>query len=178
MFAKIENNQVVEWPIQNLTPLFPNTSFPSPLTEADMPEGYVMVGVLPVPEMGQYQKAVPGQPIQQDGKWVQSWDVVPMSTEEIAESIQQLQAQIVNATQQRLDDFARARGYDSILSACTYATSTVPRFQADGQYCVNARDATWGRLYQMLGEVEAGQRPMPASFAEVEPELPILEWPQ
>jgi len=88
-----------------------------------------------------------------------------------------LQADIVTATQQRLDDFARTRNYDGILSLCTYATSTVQKFQAEGQYGVTARDATWAKLYEMLAEVQAGTRPMPNGYADVEPELPVLEWP-
>lgn len=92
-------------------------------------------------------------------------------------SPEELQAEIVAATQKRLDDFARTRGYDNILSACTYATSTVPKFAAEGQYCVNARDATWAKLYEILAEVEAGTRPMPSGYADIEPLLPALEWP-
>ena len=90
---------------------------------------------------------------------------------------EEIRAEIVAATQQRLDTFAQSRGYDGILSACTYATSPTPRFAAEGQYCVEARDATWARLYEMLGEVLAGTRPMPSGFADVEPELPALSWP-
>ena len=89
----------------------------------------------------------------------------------------QIQASIVTATQQRLDDFAKTRNYDGILSACTYATSTVLKFKTEGQYCVEARDATWAKLYEMLAEVEAGTRPMPSGYADIEPELPALVWP-
>jgi hypothetical protein len=92
-------------------------------------------------------------------------------------SPEELQAEIVTATQQRLDDFAATRNYSSILSACTYATSTVPRFQSDGQYCVNARDATWAKLYTILDEVQAGARPVPTGFHDVASDLPVLEWP-
>ena len=88
-----------------------------------------------------------------------------------------LQEQVVAATQQRLDDFARTRNYDGILSACTYATSTVPRFAAEGQYAATARDATWAALYALLADVQAGARPAPASFGDVQPLLPDLEWP-
>lgn len=88
-----------------------------------------------------------------------------------------VQERIVQQTQQRLDDFARSRGYDSCLSCCTYATSPTPRFAAEGQYCVGARDATWAKLYEMLDEVLAGTRPMPSGYADVEPELPVLAWP-
>ena len=90
---------------------------------------------------------------------------------------EQIQAEIVAATQIRLDDFARSRGYDSCLSCCTYATSPTPRFAAEGQYCVAARDATWAKLYEMLDEVLAGTRPMPSGYADIEAELPVLAWP-
>lgn len=93
------------------------------------------------------------------------------------QSPEALQAEIVAATQARLDTFARTRSYDGILSACTYATSIVPRFQAEGQYCVEARDATWAKLYEMLAEVRAGTRPVPSGYSDIEPELPVMSWP-
>lgn len=82
------------------------------------------------------------------------------------------------AIQQRLDDFARQRNYDGILSACTYATSTVAKFKSEAQACVNLRDATWAAAYEVLASVQAGQRPMPSSLADIEADLPALEWPQ
>lgn len=90
---------------------------------------------------------------------------------------EQIQQEIVTATQNRLDTFAQTRNYDGILSACTYATSTVPKFQVEGQYCVESRDATWAKLYEILAEVEAGTRPMPTGYASIENELPVLQWP-
>lgn len=88
-----------------------------------------------------------------------------------------VQAGIVASTQLRLDAFARTRNYDGILSACTYATSSVPKFASEGQYAVQARDATWAALYGLLEEVQAGERPVPESFDGVAPLLPALEWP-
>lgn len=84
---------------------------------------------------------------------------------------------VVDGTQVRLDAFARTRNYDGILSLCTYATSPTAKFSAEGQYGVDARDATWAKLYEMLAEVQAGTRPMPSGYADVEPELPALVWP-
>lgn len=84
--------------------------------------------------------------------------------------------QITDATSQRLDSFAKTRNYDSILSACTYATSSVPQFAKEGKYCVNMRDATWAALYGIMQEVEAGTRPMPTGYADIESELPVLDW--
>ena len=89
---------------------------------------------------------------------------------------EQIVAQYTAAVQKRLDDFARTRGYDGILSAATYAASTVPKFKAEGQYCVEARDATWAKCYEVLAAVEAGSRPMP-TLDELLAELPVLTWP-
>ena len=90
---------------------------------------------------------------------------------------EEVQAEIVSETQARLDAFAQTRGYDSALSACTYTTSSIPKFASEGQYMVNARDATWAALYTVMEEVLAGTRPMPAGFAVVEQLLPVLVWP-
>lgn len=89
----------------------------------------------------------------------------------------EIQAEVVKKTQERLDNFARTRNYDGILSACTYATSTVPKFQVEGQYCVVARDATWTKLYEILAEVQSGTRPLPSGYSDIESELPALVWP-
>ena len=114
----------------------------------------------------------------QVAQWVGgSWVTLDQRPESPKPSPAEIQKSIVDATQQRLDDFARTRNYDGIMSACTYATSTVPKFAAEGQYCVAARDATWAKLYQILAEVEAGTRPMPSGYADIEPLLPVLEWP-
>ena len=80
------------------------------------------------------------------------------------------------AIQARLDRFAGTRGYDGILSACSYASSTNAKFQAEGQYCVSARDETWAACYAIMAEIEAGVRAIP-SLEELLAELPVLEWP-
>lgn len=90
---------------------------------------------------------------------------------------QEIQNDIVDATQKRLDDFAKTRYYDGILSLCTYATSSNPKFAVEGQYGVEARDTTWTKLYEILDEVQNGTRPIPTSFSQIEPDLPLLEWP-
>jgi hypothetical protein len=89
---------------------------------------------------------------------------------------EQIIAQYTGAVQQHLDAFARTRSYDGVLSAATYATSTVPKFKAEGQYAVEARDATWAKCYEVLAAVESGSRPMP-TLEELLAELPTLTWP-
>jgi len=89
---------------------------------------------------------------------------------------EQIIAQYDAAVQQRLDDFAKTRNYTNIMSAATYATSTVPKFKAEGQYAVEARDATWAKCYEILAAAEGGTRPMP-TMEELIAELPVLTWP-
>jgi len=93
------------------------------------------------------------------------------------EKLTALQGAFTGAIQARLDAFARTKNYDGILSAASYATSTVPQFAAEGQYAVEARDATWAKGYEILGAVLAGTRPEP-TLAEVFAELPELDWPE
>lgn len=175
------NTETGDYPLtaQQVRERFPNVTFAA----ADFPPApYVAVQDTARPAFDALtQDVVEGAPVLLAGAWTQVWSVVDVAPE-VAQGRRDaaaaaLQSSIVAAAQQRLDAFAKTRGYDHILSACTYATSTVPAFQTEGQYCVNARDATWSKLYEILGAVQAGTRPMPANYAEIEPELPALEWP-
>lgn len=113
-----------------------------------------------------------------DGAWV--YQDIPLPVPESPPELptpEQLQRNFAKAIQQRLDAFAQTRNYDNILSACTYATSTVAKFKTEGQACVNLRDATWAAAYDVLAKVQAGQRPMPTSIADIEADLPDAVWP-
>lgn len=92
-------------------------------------------------------------------------------------TLEELRPLFTRAVQERLDAFARTRNYDGIMSAATYATSTVPKFKAEGQYAVEARDLTWAKGYAILADVLSGARPIP-TIEEVIAELPPLAWPE
>lgn len=176
------NTETGQYPVseQQIRNLFPNTSFPAQFIP---PEPYAWVFPTPAPGYNPVtQRLVEDNPaLTSKGHWEQNWDIANLSAAEIAANqavaATRVQQEVVGATQARLDNFARERNYDGILSACTYATSSVPKFQAEGQCCVDARDATWSTLYTLLGEVQAGTRPIPASYADIEPLLPALVWP-
>lgn len=178
MYIKLINNTPERYSLTQLRRDNPQVSFPQVIPDACAVE----YGVYPLQATDQptydlmTSRVVEGIPVQQGEAWVQAWDVVALTPEELQAVALELKGDIVAQTQQRLDDFAHTRNYDGILSACTYATSTVPKFQQEGQYCVTARDQTWAVLYQIMAEVEAGTREMPSDFAEIEPQLPVLAW--
>lgn len=101
MFAKIKNGSVIEWPILNLTQLFPNISFPLLLKDSDMPEDYVIVKSTNLPSYSETQKIVAGEPTLEDGKWTQNWNVVDMTTQEFDE-LKNVRAQDVRAQRDNL----------------------------------------------------------------------------
>jgi hypothetical protein len=80
------------------------------------------------------------------------------------------------AVQRHLDAKATERNYDGILSVCTYATSGIPKFAAEGKACVAWRDMVWEFCYQFLAEVQAGTRE-PPTIAELLALLPAMNWP-
>lgn len=163
----------------------PEVSWPNTLNEETL-DLFGADFVLPTepPVAGREQSVEELAPVQNsEGQWVQTWQLRNWTAEEIQAADLQLQAIITDSVQQRLDDFARTRKYDGILSACSYATGTNPVFQAEGQYCVTAREDTWAALYAIDADVKAGNWPTvgagqkPASYADIEPQLPVLAWP-
>lgn len=85
------------------------------------------------------------------------------------------QTAYINSVQSMLDVVAQTRGYDGILSACTYATSNNVTFTAEGQACVAWRDAVWSKCYEILAEIQSGAR-QPPSITELLTEMPIMTW--
>jgi hypothetical protein len=81
--------------------------------------------------------------------------------------------QVADYVQRQLDAAARAKGYDNILSACSYVSSTIPAFAEDAMEFIALRDAAWSTCYAILADVEAGNRPMP-TIQEVISELPAI----
>jgi hypothetical protein len=180
MYALIENGAVTRYPytVTDLRLANPGTSFPNqPSDETLVDFGLHRVAEVAAPQVQSGQVAVEGTPVLVTGQWTQVWTVRTKNDAEIAAEMQTLQNSIVQATQDRLDAFARTRHYDDIKSASGYAGCAVPKFNIEGTYCRDARAETWVKLYDMMAEVQAGTRPMPTGFADVESELPVLVWP-
>lgn len=99
-YARIENNSVMEYPLEEGTikTRFSNTSFPTPFVP---PSGYVQVINSLQPEIDYTQNIKEGTPVSLDGTWTQSWDVTDATPEQITERTSR-QAQAVRMRRTRL----------------------------------------------------------------------------
>jgi hypothetical protein len=97
MFIKLENGVPVGNPItdENFLQLFPNTSFTYPFVPSAVePFGYGMYDFSSPPTPGTYENVVEVAPVKnQEGIWIQAWEIEPMTPEEVAEKNQALMAQ-------------------------------------------------------------------------------------
>lgn len=95
--------------------------------------------------------------------------------EEYTPNEAELRQQLTDAVQHYMDDSVAKKGYDSILSACSYSNSTDETFRAEGQACLKWRDEVWRKCYDILAEILAGVRAIPTE-EELIAELPVLVW--
>lgn len=92
-----------------------------------------------------------------------------------------VQAASAEVIQRLLDATAQSHGYDNIISLCTYAGSSNPEWQAEGQHGCNLRDAAWAKGQEIQDAVLAGQRELPTADqvrAEVQTVLSAMPWPE
>jgi hypothetical protein len=75
-----------------------------------------------------------------------------------------------------LDQGAKAWGYDSIVSAASYSSSTNFQYAADARALVEWRDAVWGWAIPLFDSVVAGQDTT-AFLANIpqQPPQPVVE---
>lgn len=92
--------------------------------------------------------------------------------EPTAEEIKQM---LIDGTQNYMDEVAQTRGYDSILSACSYISTGVERFDAEGAEARKWRSAVWQYCYDQLDLVLEGKRSIP-TLEELIEELPKIDW--
>jgi len=172
MYALIENGEITRINV-TLPITIGNTSIGKGATGLEAFGLYPIVGSEPAYDPETQRMAGPQYVF--DGAQVNRvYTVEAIPVEEKAEA---LKSSIVAATEQRLDAFARTRGYDDIKSASDYAGCSVPQFSIEGQYCKDKRAETWAKCYEILAEVQAGTRPVPDGYDDIEPDLPALVWP-
>ena len=104
---------------------------------------------------------------------VRQFKIVAIPEPTIEEIQAQVQANLTNAVQHVLDSKAQELNYDSCLSVCSYIDTGVPKFDAEGKAFRAWRSAVWAKGYEILAQVQAGERAIPTE-AELLAELPEL----
>lgn len=93
-------------------------------------------------------------------------------------SFEQRKAALLQAVDMLLDSQARAHGYTSILTAITYADEpSVAKFQREGKALRAWRSLVYARCYEIVSEVEAGEREEPAQADALYALLPAFVMP-
>ena len=153
---------------------------PETLENSDTPQdGFELVAETQCPLTASTEKAVVGAPALIDDTWQQQWVIRPLTDAETAQvaaaALANTAADITGAVRQLLDSSAKARGYDSIVTAISYADeSSVPAFQAEGIAFRAWRSRVWNYAYAQLGLMTSNARTTPSAI-EFLAELPALE---
>jgi hypothetical protein len=94
MLIQLKNGKPVGHAVleENFRMLYPETSFPFPLTDSDVePFGYGLYEFSSQPTPDTYENVVEVEPVKNaSGIWMQTWSIVPMTTEEVADKNEQL----------------------------------------------------------------------------------------
>jgi hypothetical protein len=155
---------------------FPQTSFPDDITNADLSDfGVFKVAEVDAPVADYTKVVVEGAPVNVGDNWTQVWIVRDATNAEESAALDVIEAEYESAIQAHLDSTAQSRGYDSMISACSYASGTHPKFSVEGQDCLAWRSAVWDAAYQIMQDVRSGARPLP-TLQQVMSELPPMVW--
>lgn len=178
LLAKIENGNIIE--VKHFRQMFPNVSFPITGPSDDfLAENNVKKVRTDLQFDANTQFLVGVEPyILNDNVYnvvVQNKPQEEVDQANFRRLLQVAQGFTMEA-QARLDEFAKQRGYDNILSACSYVTSKIPRFINDANRAIDLRDQWWLILNEIFEKVVSGQRAEPVNFEELLPELPELTW--
>lgn len=116
--------------------------------------------------------------------WGDVTDVLPLENEITDDDLKNAG---ISAVQNHLDAMARSRGYDGILSLCSYASDTVfkdpiaERFRQEGNAGFNWRSACWSALYELQEQIKNGTKDAPVdidgAISQAISVLPSILWP-
>ena len=84
MYARIENDVVVEWPITNLFQRLPQVSFAEVIDNNNLPDGFVFVRPAIAPEYDTTTHTIALSDLALvNGVWQQEYTAIPLSEEEL-----------------------------------------------------------------------------------------------
>jgi hypothetical protein len=193
MYAKIENNIPVEWPVRDfqIRSAMTTVSLPAQITPEDVaPLGFEPYAESEKPEFDPLiQDVREVAPVKQGDLWAQSWEVVELYdttkreqvlAEDAAKKAEEAKAALVasydQALSNHLDFVAQSKRYDTRITCAVRAGYPGP-FQAEGAAFAAWMDDCNAQAYRMWAEIEAGTRLMFADTAEFIAALPPMVWP-
>lgn len=97
------------------------------------------------------------EPYIKDNK-VYTYTLVEKSVEEKhidrVKRVESCKQEILTFTQEYLDDFAKTKHYDSILSVISYLDSTVEEYRNDAMRCRDLRDSIWAITVDTITKID------------------------
>ena len=91
-------------------------------------------------------------------------------------TVEEIKANLLSSVDNYLNSTVQQRGYDNILSACSYAFDETDKvFAEEGKKALAWRSSVYRKCYDILADVEQGKRNIPTE-EELLAELPVLEW--
>lgn len=88
---------------------------------------------------------------------------------------ERIKKRLLRVVDRYLDKTVQERGYDNIAKCVTYEGDIDPIFNAEGTAAKQWRSKVYRHLYNVLAQVEAGEREIPTAQELIE-ELPKIEW--
>jgi len=180
MYVKASGNTVEIYPysIGLLRKDNPNTSFPkSPTDEllADWGVYPVTIADNPAYDENTQQVVTASEPTLVNGVWTLTKSVESLSAEDQQAKVKAKMDTYSAAVQNLLDNTAREKGYDSLISMVSYANSTKAKWAAEATAAIEWRDSCWNEALVQMGKyVASGVEPTLEEFIAAMPEP---NWP-
>jgi hypothetical protein len=116
---------------------------------------------------------IPADPLNTDYQAYLAWVAAGNTATPVPGPTQsQLIASYEAAIQVALDTYAQSWGYDSIVSAASYATSTNTKFAAEAAALISWRDEVWAWAEAYEAQVVAGTVTIPTNSAGLSAAMP------
>lgn len=177
MYSAIVKDNLVTH-VGYISELFPNVLFPAsgPDDTWKQENGVYTVSVFK-PHDRDTEQLVSCDPYLEEGM-VYTVQVEALPQERIVEMKAQKREtairSLTQAVQYHLDKQAQEKGYDTILSACSYVYSDNPTFQAEAQACIIWRDAVWEAVFDVISKTPE-EADLPDTVKVLEG-LPTIAW--
>lgn len=104
MFALVNEETVVEYPILDVRAKFPNISFPVQMENHHLPPGMVRIEPTEMPTVGRTQYVVEGTPVKNGSTWLQTWEIHNKDAEHIQHDNRAKAQSVRNERLMRLTD--------------------------------------------------------------------------